>query len=109
MQRDIRLSTIIVQNLIENEQLPYILKIENENYLMDEYKNVVKHHITVQELMRKLIDDKYESPTHFKNDLDLMWNNLDLFFPKNTETVQAALVFERILKLLGIHQFYPNK
>lgn len=40
--------------------------------------------------MRKLIDGKYESPMLFKNDLDLMWNNLDLFFPENTETVQAA-------------------
>lgn len=45
---DNELCKTITQKLLENEQLPYILKIDNEKYLMESYKVVIKHHLSVQ-------------------------------------------------------------
>lgn len=85
--------------MLENEQLPYILKIDNEKYLMESYKVVIKHHMSVQLLQKKLIESMYETISDFKNDLNLMWHNLEIFYGNDSEIVKIANIIKNDIKV----------
>lgn len=52
---------------------------------MISYKEVIKHHISIQDIQGKLKDNEYKDFLEFKRDLDLMWNNIENFFGLKSE------------------------
>lgn len=81
---------IIIKKLLECGNFPYILKIQNENYLIPEYKTIIKHHVSIYGILEKLKEDKYQEPLDFKADIDLMWENLRMFYGNDHEVVMIA-------------------
>lgn len=81
---------IIIEKLLECGNFPYILIIQNENYLIPEYKTIIKHHVSIYGILEKLKEDKYQEPLDFKADIDLMWENLKMFYGNDHEVVRIA-------------------
>ena len=59
MKRNKNFYTIIANKLLESDQTPYMLKIEKDKFLIEDYKKIVKHHMSIQNVIRKLFKDEY--------------------------------------------------
>lgn len=81
---------IIIQKLLECGVFPYILKISNENHLIPDYKSIIKHHLSIYEILEKLKKDEYQNPLDIIADINLMWENLRMFYGNDHEVVEHA-------------------
>ena len=88
----------IAQKLIQNDQIPYILKIDNDNYLLPQYKETIKHHISIPSIMKKLKNSEYLSPSDFADDIDLMWANIETFFGIDSDIGYQCKIFQNDIK-----------
>ena len=85
---------------MESDQTPYMLNIDKDEFLIEDYKKIVKHHMSIQNVIRKLCKDEYTDSAQFKCDLDLMWNNLEMFFWNNSEVVRCANIIKNDIELV---------
>lgn len=99
LKRDKDFCELIANRIFESEKTPYMLKIDNENYLIEEYKKIVKHHISIQNVKRKLNNDEYFDSSQFKEDIDQMWDNLEIFFGKDSEVCRCANIIKGDIEL----------
>ena len=56
---------------MESDQTPYMLNIDKDEFLIEDYKKIVKHHMSIQNVIRKLCKDEYTDSAQFKCDVDL--------------------------------------
>lgn len=94
-EKNFELCLLIATNLLDFNELPYLLKEKRENNLLTSYKNVIKHHISVPLLIEKLVNNEYQDVDCFKNDVDLMLNNMEIIYGKNSETWRIIEILEK--------------
>lgn len=92
--KDFDFCKLIANKVLENENLPYLLKIDNINDALHNYGDVIKHHVSVPLLINNLANNIYNSPNDFFDDLNQMWRNMEIFHGKNSEVVQRAKILE---------------
>ena len=55
---------------------------------------MIKHHISVPLIIEKLVNNEYQNVDCFKNDIDLMWHNMEIIYGKNSETWRIIEILE---------------
>lgn len=100
--RDMNFCKLIADILYKSEKTPYMLKIDQEKNLIEDYKRVIKHHISIQDIKNKLSNGEYMTSSQFKSDIDIMWNNLEIFFGKDSEVVICANVIKNDIEMAWI-------
>ena len=48
--------------------------------MFESYTSVIKNHIWIQKVIDKLDNDEYQNHFQFKLDIDIMWENMEIFF-----------------------------
>ena len=76
-------------------------KNDIEQNLIEDYKRVIKRHISIQEVNSKLSSGKYVTPSQFKNDIDIIWNNLEIFSEKILRLLYAQMLLKMISNWYG--------
>lgn len=99
-KRDMTFCSLITNRLLKNDLVPYILKVENSNYLaFDNYNSVIKHHVSIPSIINKIKKGEYESTTLVKMDIDLMWTNIEMLFGNQSEIAQNAKTIKNDIDL----------
>ena len=80
-ERNMSFCSLIAKRLLKNNLVPYILKVENSDYLaFDNYNSIIKHHVSIPSIINKIKEGEYISTALVKMDIDLMWTNLEMLF-----------------------------
>lgn len=99
LKRDKDFCELIANRIFESEKTLYMLKVDQDDYLIEGYKSIVKHHISIQDVKRKLNNNEYSDSSQFKNDIDQMWHNLEIFFGKDSEVDICANIIKDDIEL----------
>ena len=66
----------------------------------DEYRNTVKHPMDIERLRHRVTDRYYETRGDFKKDLDLIWQNTQLYFRPQDQAYQDAVTLREMVNEL---------
>lgn len=76
-----------------NDNLPYLLNDDTQKFI-ESYDCCIKHHISFPLIKDKLDNNQYFSFDEFRNDINLMWRNMEIYFGDNSDVTRLANLIE---------------
>jgi hypothetical protein len=85
----------IIKKLLENENSwPFMEPIEPERFGLEDYFKIIKKPMDLGTIKRKLETGKYDKPSEVLEDIQLIWDNVYLYYKKNTTMYDYAKKLE---------------